>query len=259
MKKYWLLILLFIIVVFFYWSKKTSYMDTVIVSMTTTPVRISNIQPVIDSILNQTVQPSKIYMHIPHIFKREEMTYEIPEFITKNDKIIVNRCEDMGPITKILPITDVIDDPDALIVSVDDDIIYHPTMIETLLENHRKHGGECVVSGTTAFGKVDESDMSVEHVEGYSGVLYKRKFLEDFDRSVLEHTDCRYGDDYIISQHLKKKGVPMFVTEKEQEYRSRLVFTEMSENSDAMYKGANGKLTDNGDRYKKCLLYLSNK
>jgi hypothetical protein len=234
-------------------------MDTVIVSMTTTPVRISNIQPVIDSILNQTVQPSKIYMHIPHIFKREEMTYEIPEFITKNDKIIVNRCEDMGPITKILPITDVIDDPDALIVSVDDDIIYHPTMIETLLENHRKHGGECVVSGTTAFGKVDESDMSVEHVEGYSGVLYKRKFLEDFDRSVLEHTDCRYGDDYIISQHLKKKGVPMFVTEKEQEYRSRLVFTEMSENSDAMYKGANGKLTDNGDRYKKCLLYLSNK
>lgn len=245
-------VLVTLVLLVLFWPKKTSYMESVNVSMTTTPMRISNIQPVIDSILNQTVPPSKIYMHIPHVFKREEMEYEIPDFILNNDKIVVNRCEDMGPITKILPIVDILEDPEALVVSVDDDIIYHPTMIETLLENHRKHGGECVISGTTAFGKVDETVMSVEHVEGYSGVLYKRKFLEDFDRSVLEHTDCRYGDDYIISQHLKKKGVPMFVTEKEQEYRSRLVFTEMSENSDAMYKGANGKLTDNGDRYEKC-------
>jgi hypothetical protein len=226
--------------------------ESVVVSMTTTPMRISKIEPVLNSILTQTVQPSKIYMHIPHIFKRENLHYEIPDFILNNDKIFVNRCDDMGPITKILPIVDVLQDPNALVVSVDDDIVYHPTMIETLLENNRKHGGECVVCGTTGFGNVNESDMSVEHVEGYSGVLYKRKFLDDFDRSVLEHTECLYGDDYIISQHLKKKGVPMFSTEKEQEYRSRLIFTELSENSDAMYKGANGKLDNNGDRYAKC-------
>jgi hypothetical protein len=233
--------------------------DPIIVSMTTIPNRIEHIEPVLNSILNQSVAPSKIYMNIPHVFTRENQEYIIPDFITNNDKIIINRCEDLGPITKILPIVDVVQDPDILIVSVDDDILYHSTMIEDLLKVYRSKGGTCVVSGTTGFGGIEDGTMKIEQIEGYSGVLYKKKFLEDFDKSVFENSDCKYQDDCTMSRHLKNKGIPMFATEKEYEYRSKLTFTELSENEDAMYKGANGKVSDHGSRCEKCSVYLKEK
>lgn len=259
MKTHWrlaLLLVLTIVLVFVSIQRKTSYMESVNVSMTTTPMRISNIQPVIDSILNQTVPPYKIYMHIPHVFKREEMPYEIPDFILNNDKIVVNRCEDMGPITKILPIVDVLEDPDTLFVSVDDDIVYHSTMIETLLENYRKRGGDCVITGTTHF---EDIESPITQVSGYSGVLYKKKFLDDFDMSVIEISDCKYVDDITLSHHLNNKSIPIYATDKEHSYRSKLTFTDLSDNSDALYRGANGKLLDNGSRNEKCSMILSNK
>jgi hypothetical protein len=225
--------------------------------MTTTPMRISKIEPVLNSILTQTVPPSKIYIHIPHVFKREEnLSYEIPDFISNNDKIIVNRCEDMGPITKILPIVDILEDSESLFVSVDDDIIYHSTMIETLLENYRKRGGDCVITGTTHF---DDIESPITQVSGYSGVLYKKKFLNDFDKSTIENSDCKYVDDITLSHHVNKQSIPIYATDKEHSYRSKLIFTEQSENSDALYKGANGKLLDNGSRNEKCSLYLNNR
>ena len=47
--------------------------------------------------------------------------------------IHVNWCEDYGPATKLLPVLQHEKDDDTLIITVDDDMVYRPRMVENLL------------------------------------------------------------------------------------------------------------------------------
>ena len=92
-----LIILIILIIIYF-----TSQRNYIVISLTTSPKRISNLKPIIDNLFNQTMKPDKIVLNIPHIFKRTNQKYDIPKYLYHND-IIINRVDDIGPITKILP------------------------------------------------------------------------------------------------------------------------------------------------------------
>ncbi len=66
------------------------------VSLTTIPSRIKSLYKTIESIQNQTLKPSKIYLSIPYIYKRfqnlEIDESDIKDIKFKNLEII--RCED---------------------------------------------------------------------------------------------------------------------------------------------------------------------
>lgn len=234
----------------------------VYVSMTTTPTRIGKIAPVLDSIAAQTVRPDRIFLHVPRVFRRDSSTYDIPEFVTSNPLVVVNRCEDYGPATKILPMISAISDPEAVLISIDDDVVYHPTFVETLLRYSEAYP-EAVISGTT-YGDVSESFATVERragpenflpaelLEGYSGVLYKRRFLDGFRFAHLDNENCRLGDDYILSNHIRKTRT-ILITEPQDLYRAKLNFMEFGFGPDALHKGAGG---GNNENYSACKRYL---
>ena len=72
------------------------------VSVSTIPQRIKTIHKSIESLLNQTLKPDKIFINIPNEFRRFKEKIndnDIPKFPSG---VEVTRCEDSGPGTKLL-------------------------------------------------------------------------------------------------------------------------------------------------------------
>ena len=62
-------------------------LQKIYISMSTIPPRIKNLEPVIESLLNQSIQPERIYINIPRNYKRFNDEIEIPEFL-KKEKLV---------------------------------------------------------------------------------------------------------------------------------------------------------------------------
>ena len=91
------------------------------VSISIIPQRIKNLNKSIESLLNQSQRPDKIFVNIPYKYKRFKETIEdnqIPKF--NNSIIEVTRCEDYGPGTKLLGSLNKLK-KDSLLILADDD------------------------------------------------------------------------------------------------------------------------------------------
>jgi len=100
------------------------------VSLTTIPPRIKNLEKSVHSLLNQSRKPDKIFINIPHKYRRFKEIInndQIPNF--EDSRIEITRCEDYGPGTKLLGSLNKFA-KDSLIILADDDNIYEDYMIE---------------------------------------------------------------------------------------------------------------------------------
>jgi hypothetical protein len=87
-------------------------------------------------------------------------------------------------------------------------------------------------------------------VEGYSSVLYRKKHLENFDMETnILSIGCYKGDDFILSNHLRKHKIPILY------YESYPNILEYGLGEDALHRTENGNIAN----YKICADYLSNK
>jgi hypothetical protein len=257
---------------------KITFRTKIVVSLTTSPKRIVHIQPVIDSILNQTVHVDKIYLNLPKVYKRNNTRFEeIPQFIKDNDRIVVNFCDDLGPATKIIP-TVHLEGERTYILSIDDDVYYPPYLLALYL-SYSKIFEDCIITGTTFMRNETVSDKIwfdkivrercpqfkgclSDLLEGFSGVLYKREFftndlLADFYKNL--HVDsCRYGDDLYLSNLFKKhrtKIVAMNIYISHNQFNSQLISPlKYGFESDALHKMKSDSPLHDGNRnnYKKC-------
>lgn len=100
----------------------------IVISLTTTPSRIALIEPTLKSLLDQKLPPAKIVLNVPDFSKRENVAYQLPDFLDGLEQVQVRRCEDLGPATKLIPT--LLDEPaDTPILIVDDDRIYPPWLV----------------------------------------------------------------------------------------------------------------------------------
>jgi hypothetical protein len=237
----------------------------IIVSMTTSPKRIINIQPLLECISNQTIKPDKIVLNLPYVFKRTNMKFDnIPGFVENNPLVQINRCDDIGPSTKILPTGVLFNDPNTIIISVDDDIEYRSNFIETLLKYSTKYP-EAVITGesfmrvTPPDDALDKTATYADLVEGYSAVLYKKKFLDTININDITNYPkyCYMADDFLLSNLLKKQGIPIIVANEPSENKTTVnIYLDYGSQEDALKNGADGTSKDNIDNYKKCSNYL---
>lgn len=266
-----ILIIVVVLLLVVYWnpenfenSLKNNFPQKILVTLTTSPKRINKIKPVISSIMKQSVLPDNIVLNLPYIFKRDNSTFDkIPKFITDNPLIIINRCTDIGPATKVLPIVELFKDehPDTIIISIDDDIYYESNMIKKMLKYTSVYP-EAVLTGKSrnkiACDLQQRQNLkctSVGLIQGFSGVLYRKKFLENFDYdTIVDAPKCCYlGDDLTISNHLAKNNIPILVV------NINLIVLAFGNLSDALHLGANGHLKKNNHEYDKCKEFLKNK
>src|SRR5690606_35197916 len=122
---------------------------------------------------------------------------EVDEEIKSMATII--RCEDYGPITKILGGLLMENDPETIIITFDDDINYPVNMVEKLIEHHKQFPNSAIGSSGMLLKnkcpncgilpnednmiyripkfKVTKEGRKVDSIYGYPGALYIRKFF----------------------------------------------------------------------------------
>ena len=240
---------MFLLLVFWFFMRRRR--GLVIVSFTTSPKRILHTEHLVESLSNQTIRPDKIVINIPYVFKRNGQTYDVPDFMTKNPLVHINRCEDIGPATKVLPTTKLYDDPNTIIISVDDDIEYKRNMVEILLR-HSDRNPDAAITGASF---MTLGGNKAELIEGYSSVLYKKRFIDDLDVSKYPKV-CYLGDDLIISNHLRQKGIEIVVVSGEKPFGD--IYLDYGSESDGLKAGADNTSNGNISNYKECAEYLKN-
>lgn len=187
-----------------------------IVSFTTTPTRIKSIEPMINSILQQSRQPDMFIINLPTKYLKDKNELIIPDFIKNNDKIIVNRCEDVGPATKLLGIlySSIKFNNDDHIITVDDDISYQKDLVKyyhnyCLLNSKFVFGlqGFNLVNGNIYYTNKAIKLTQVDVLEGYGSICYPYKFLKKDILNTIKYYPSYLlnSDDIILSNYFNKK------------------------------------------------------
>jgi hypothetical protein len=208
----------------------------VVISCTTLPDRYWKLEKMIDSLKLQTYPIDAIYIALPKMMKRDNIPYgPLPKKIT--DVCNVVECEDYGPITKILGGLYMEDDPLTIIITVDDDKIYHRNMVSKLMKHHESYPNSAIGSSgmflrypcpmcaiypneTNAIAyripkfSISKKGRKVDSIYGYPGALYVRNFFpkyEKIEKELLEYTSIdsslMLNDDILISGFLSLKGI----------------------------------------------------
>ena len=100
------------------------------ISISTIPQRIKHLNESVNSLLNPTRKPDKIFVNIPYTYKRFKETIadnQIPKF--DSSIVEITRCEDCGPGTKLLGSLNKLE-KNSLLILADDDHTYENYMIE---------------------------------------------------------------------------------------------------------------------------------
>ncbi len=241
--------------------------QNVIVAFTTTPYRIANIKPTLECLNEQIVQPKHVYLSIPHIFKRDNSEYNIPEWLQKYPNLTILRTQDYGPATKILGLLEQVKvDPDTIIVTIDDDTCYVKNLLLNLVYSAKRFPNDVIGSsgGSLNFGPKAESGLlhvlsphsKVEFLEGVTGIAYRAKFFDQAIFSIQEEPSyCYNSDDLYLAFYLAKKHINRRIMRVTGPYTAIATNYTISYNTDALHK-----LSENqADRYQKCYSYLEHK
>jgi len=200
------------------------------ISLSTIPSRIPRLNEVIDSLVNQTVKPRKIFVNIPKFYDRFQIDYVAPNLSKYDSNVVVLNVvdTDYGPATKFLPIINMIDvHEDDMVIIVDDDILYDKNMCANLIKDSYKNpdsvittfgitNGEYlfdqskwVIDRNTQYlepcGLREKTEGFIDVFEAFKGTLLKKKF---FNRDVFDFEDLefRFCDDVYLSGHVLKNG-----------------------------------------------------
>jgi hypothetical protein len=194
--------------------------NRIVVSLTTLPSRLKNINPVIESILNNTIQPDIIYLNIPKISKREKVKYKLTDLTIKHPKLYINNIDkDYGPVTKLYPTLLKEKDPETIIICIDDDIYYDKNTIRYLVRASELYPESCICK--TGWNYINLGFMAfpicfpflftkkVSILQCFAGVLYKRKFFKNIKKleKYMEFKECFTTDDITISKFLQDENI----------------------------------------------------
>lgn len=235
----------------------------IIVSLTTSPTRISKIKNVLDTLDLDSID--YIIIAIPMKFGRDQSEYIIPEELKNFPKVKILRIEkDLGPITKLIPTIEYakyeLKDDDAIVITIDDDTAYPKGMIRELTlnvisnENTAASGSGQNIDywGIYSIFPYTNKDMHntnhtqsqdlnkyVDVIEGFSGIALKPKYVDiELMKYLSESKSCFVSDDMVISFVLALSGInrlkvsnPYFSVEKIKQYKYGL-------KDDALHRGA---------------------
>lgn len=201
----------------------------VIASLTTLPDRITNLEPTLRSLLQQTRPPDEIVVAIPQFSIREKTEYTVPDYLQKVPRVRIMRCEkDWGPASKFIPVIQqelAAGRGDTLIMVVDDDRVYPRDALEIFLHYHQQmpnaalcfRGGFIPRNLVWFMPKIFRASQirevqRVTVITGTASYLIQPRF---FDSALWDYSNAPasafYMDDIWISAQLERRGVEKYV------------------------------------------------
>lgn len=203
----------------------------VVVSITSWVERIVYVKKVIESIMDNTIQPDRVYLNLS---KSEFVNIELPKdlvaYFESDERLIINWVEGENTKTmkKVLPILQYLDDDD-IIITADDDIIFPNDLIESRIKDFNAFDGKySITSNKCSIGIF--RNMNVASAIS----LYTKRMLKNWDRYVNDDIIKTYNDDrtyvYILwlNGFLNKPCSKYDVKELLKYYSLSLIETSMS-------------------------------
>lgn len=239
----------------------------VYLSLTSIAGNISALQHTIRSIEQQTLKPNQCYLYLseePYLFDTGFARKQIPKEIN-SDIFEIKWVENTGPYRKLLPLLKDKIDEDCVIITIDDDTEYSPTMIEDYVDAYKKY--DCVIAHRsfgmhiTDIKKVDymhrTKHLSNPHIyyfhTGKGGVLYHPKFFqqstEHFFNQEIYQECCPTGDDIWFNFHRITNGVKCYMPKE-------LSFVKDYSTKNALWTNVNSKNNNNSIHMQKTVKKL---
>lgn len=208
---------------------------SVYLSVTTDHVRIVNTLPHVLKSLNLDLV-TEVHVNLPKRFRNvheyDQQHIQAIKNIDKKIKIFI-LDDDLGPIMKIIPTLQRITDPNAVIISIDDDNLYYAESVKAMLRKHDQYPNDVLTNFGIRFSRpqtladrlltsvVPPWSTSKHHVDllvGATGVLYPRKSVTDnMINDIIEYSKvneyCKFSDDFVISYVLYKYGASIRQTQ----------------------------------------------
>jgi hypothetical protein len=280
-----ILVIFFLVIVIYLATPKKVFKNNnqrIVITLTSTPKRLSEMGGTLKSLMNQTRKADCIYLNLPYFLKRTGEEYILPLWLTKLEeegKVVLNRCTDMGPLTKLAPCLSREMEDETLIIVVDDDEIYPSCLVEKYLKYTSEYPNQALTLGGVISGKekinFNSSEIfnwlsffnnfgatSVFILSGYLSYVVKRKFFEDdfipfvnttFEKeSAMGKSNCFFSDDLVISYYLDLKGIRKKPLRK-LDFNSWFVWgTSLAGDSDALHRKAK-----TSNKYHNCYTLLN--
>jgi hypothetical protein len=203
--------------------------DKIVITLTTVPDRLNydvydGFRSVIDSLCNQNNSNYEVHLNLPYVYLVTSEKYEIPKWLNEKceafSHLKIFRTEDFGPSTKVVP-TIQRESKNTLLIVVDDDLVYHPDMVNEHVKYHNilensviLYDGRSLVppkfadlrdSWIISVGEISR----VKELQHYKSASYfVRYFEEDFFNYFLGKTK---SDDVLMSFYFKHKRIKKYV------------------------------------------------
>lgn len=196
-------------------QKKHNLKKKLIVSLTSYPKRFKTLPLVLESIINQNIQPDKIILWIEKNDKKE-----LPKTVKSFKNIEIKFCENgLFSYKKIIPTLK--EFKDTYIITFDDDVIYSKNSIEKLISVSKKYPREVIANCIHKIQLINSFPISYKlwkrnyrkqtklaFFTGTAGVLYPPNC---FYKDVLKKNEFKrltpLGDDIWLNWMVKLNNV----------------------------------------------------
>lgn len=177
----------------------------IVVCITSWVKRIDKVKSVVDSIMQNTIQPDRLYLSLSteEFPNREfDLPKDLVDFFNDNDKLIFNWVEGENTKTmkKIFPALKYLDDDD-IIINSDDDILFPKDLIECRLKDFNDFGRTYSVTSNKS---------SIGIFKGMNVVsptsLYTKRMLKNWEKYVNDEIIKTYNDDRTYAYMLWLNG-----------------------------------------------------
>ena len=198
--------------------------DEIVFSLTSLPWRLKHLVKNLDNIRNN-IPNAEIHLNLPKIVKRTNDKWDlakIPEHIKNDKNIKIFLIDDIGPVSKLLPTLKRINNPNTLIITIDDDIIYDIDYLKKFIDLSKKYSNNILSPKINAFfdinlkqfkylNELNKKNKFFYVIQGYRGIIYPRHLITDEIVNQLEKLSkldkCFTSDDLIISYVLYKNNI----------------------------------------------------
>jgi hypothetical protein len=210
----------------------------VYITLTTTAKRVQHLHKVIHALIK---------LKLPVLLNLPVDTIPIvPKYLYDYKYLqILRPIKDIGPATKLLACTlDVVQNLDAIIIVVDDDVVYSRYIINTLIRYSLADEGSVQAMYTPY--KIKERVAEVHY-----GISLRRKMINESWRNFPVSECCR-GDDYYFSRKWKQAGVEIKNIAGANHFGNYFMYLNMSTQRQGFEKEAKGTAKRNEENYIKC-------
>lgn len=188
---------------------------SLIVSFTSYPARIHAVPQVLESLYAQSMKPDRILLWLAEEqFPNHDA--DLPKALIEDvadGKFELRWCDDLGSHKKYFYAMQ--EYPEDIIVTVDDDVYYHPDSLENLMKAHERHPN-AVVANTVSLVQLNEELQPAPVYQwlfdfqllteptmllvaiGVGGILYPPHSVDTriFDKQLIHDTCAGYGKIY---------------------------------------------------------------